>query len=167
MVATKIRVLFIEVQSLDASDAPPSAVLHTELRSAIERAGITANSDIRKRKGGTSGVVQLGSSGKGGTSGGGKDGVMQQRYYSREARICAVRTSLQNSRAVRTAIQSVRYAQHYPVRLTVVRAFGNERVARRELRTRLEDARRRLDDPTARKNIDSVLARIAELQKGT
>jgi hypothetical protein len=138
MVAKKERTLLIEVQSLDAEDAPPSAALHTEMRDALRRSNIASDS-----------VPPL-----------------YARHYSRQARLCMVCTSLAAARDVRTAIRSVRYVQAYPVRLAVVRTFGNARGARREFAARCEAALRRLaDDPEAQHAVRGELKTVLELQK--
>ena len=138
MVATKGRTLLIEVHSLDASGPPPSAALHAEIRAAVQRADAASG-----------------------------DNAVQSRMYSREARLCAVRTSHATSKAVRTAIGSIRYVQHFPVRLAVVRAFGNERLARRELAARLERAEKEARGDVAAQNaLRDSLERLSELQKG-
>ena len=136
MVAKKGRTLLIEVHSHDGAAAPPSAALHAELRGAAERSGAATG-----------------------------PGAIHARHYSREARLCTIRTSVSASRAVRTAIGTIRYVGQWPVRLTVVRTFGSERLARRELASRLEAAQRRLEDPEAQKPLRELLAALAELQK--
>ena len=141
MVARKERTLLIDVQSLDAQSAPPNAALLSELREAVKRATNLA-------------------------SVGGSVPPLSSRLYSREARLCAVRTSLAGSRDVRTAIGSIRYVQQWPVKLTVVRVFGNERLARREFDARCEAALWRLgEDADAQKAVRGVREKLSEMQK--
>ena len=138
MVARKERTLLIEVHSLDAAAAPPpSAALHEELREAAQRSGALADG-----------------------------AVLQARHYSREARLCAVRTTLGASRAVSTAIKSIRFVKHSPVRLAVVRAYGNERLARRAFAARLEAALQADGvELSTRRALREQLEKLGELQK--
>ena len=136
MVARKERTLLIEVASLDAQSAPPAAALHNEMRDAMLRAHAASSA-----------------------------AALQPRHYCRAARLCMVRTSLDISRAVRIAIGSIRYVKHWPVKLSVVRAFGNERRARRAFAEALEAALGRTSDAEALKAIREQLSKLVELQK--
>lgn len=136
MVARKERTLIIQVQSLDGSAAPPSGPLHEELR------------DVAKRSGALDDPAAL-----------------KSRFYSREARLCVVLTSLKTSRAVRTAIGTVRYVKDRPVKLTVVQVFGNARLARRMLAMRLEATLQTTNVLAERNNLLALLDKITEMQK--
>ena len=137
MVARKERTLLIEVHSLDAAAAPPSGAIKAELREAVRRSGTETT-----------------------------PATLKAPYYSREARLLVVRTSLALSRAVRVAVGSIRYVKEWPVRLAVVRAYGNQRLARRGLAERLEVAmRQQASDVRAQKALRELLDQLADLQK--
>ena len=137
MVARKERTLLVEVHSLDGKAAPPSVAIKGELREAVRRSGTESGNDVLKAP-----------------------------FYSREARLLVVRTSRALSRAVRVAIGSIRYVKEWPVKLTVVRAYGNQRLARRGLAERLEVAmRQQASDIHAQKAMRELLDQLTDLQK--
>ena len=81
MVQRKERTLLVDVQSLDAEPSPPAAAA---LFAELRAALERAGGDASK---------------------------VATRNYSREARICAVRTPLALSRMARTAIGTVKYVK--------------------------------------------------------
>ena len=138
MVQRKQRALLIDVQSLDASAAPPSAPLHTEMRDAVRRSTNAVESETA---------------------------ALNAIFYSREARLCMVRTSLKGSADVRAAIKSVRYVQQWPVKLVVTRTFGNERLARRDFARRLDAVLPSVEDKQAQKRIRELVNVVNDLQR--
>ena len=138
MVQRKERTLLIEVQSLDETIAPPSAPLHAEIRDAVRRATNAVESEPP---------------------------AVHSKFYSRDARLCAVRTVLKSSGSVRTAIKSIKYVQQWPVRLVIVRAFGNERLARREFARRLDLALQSAEGAEPQKRLRELLGTLSDLQR--
>ena len=139
MVQKKERTLLIQVTSLDKSNGPPpSAALHAEMRDVVRRSGASDEPN-----------------------------ALQSRHYSRHARLCMVRCSHKISRDVKTAIGTIRYVQQYPVKLEVLRMYGNERLARRALAARIEIALRDLPegDLDGQKALTGLLDTLCELQK--
>ena len=132
----------------DASKHLPHSALHQ----SITTAAMQGHSSQENSTGATEGSAE-------------PPPLLQTRHYSPQAQLCLVRVSHAQSRQISEAIGSVRYVHQRPVRLKVVRAFGNARLARRELARQLEDALRNAIDRRARKALDAILYQIAELQR--
>ena len=92
---------------------------------------------------------------------------MHPRHYSREARLCSVRIPRASTSDVSTAIKSIRYVGRWPVRLSVVRAFGNERLARRAFAARCEDvlSGSLADNPEGQRAVRELLEKLVDLQR--
>jgi RNase P/RNase MRP subunit POP5 len=143
MTRTKERHLLVEVSLLGGdSKAVTASVLHHCIRATV------------RDHFGDSAVAALQTN-------------MHLRHYAPQAQLCIVQVAFAQSRMLRDAISRVRHANQRPIRLRVVRTFGNATVARRELARRLEEAFRVLStsDARARKGLLTVLDQLAELQK--
>lgn len=132
---TKQRHLLVSVDALGHEPAPPMSALHAAIRDAVER----HHGQFGARA---------------------AQGALQTRHYSPSARLCMVHTPLAQSRTVRDAIGRVEFVRQQPVRLAVVRAFGNMRCAHRELGRRLEAALAGAD-ARAQKELRGALAGLA------
>ena len=76
-----------------------------------------------------------------------------------------MRVPLAQSRRVREAIELVKVARQRSVRMTVLRAFGNARLARREVMRRLVAELRRHQGKSDVKRLRDTLQQLVELQK--
>ena len=84
------------------------------------------------------------------------------RFYAPDAHACLVRVPLARSRLFRAAIPRVRFVNQQPVRLTVVRAFGNVVLARRALAALIE-RQLALADGTGQARMRRLLSELSEL----
>ena len=90
---------------------------------------------------------------------------LQTKHYAPHAQLVMVRVPLAQSRGVREAIRLVKLSKQRPVQMSVIRAFGNAVVARRELARRLEAALHNSTDGKAQKRIRSTLDTLLEFHK--
>lgn len=146
MVRAKERHLLVTVEVLDASEILLNVSgLHEGIRDAVHRHA----------------------SGVGGSHSNGDAAIasLQTKHYAPHAQLALVRVPLSQCKHVRQAIDLVKFAQQRPVRLSVVRAFGNAVLARRELARRLEETLRISSDARVHQRLRSTLQSIEELQR--
>ena len=137
---TKQRYLLVAVELLGPEPPPPLSALHASIRQSVERHF------------GADGAREV-------------HGKLQTKHYVPSAALCAVHVPLAPSRMVREAIGLVEFVRQQPVRLRVVRASGSAKCANRELMRRLEAAVEEAAEPRARKQLNGVLAELAEFAK--
>ena len=154
MVQTKERYLLVTIDDVGAAaaaeaSAPVPALNHSDVQASIRD---SVHRHVR------------------GISGNGADGnaavaSVQTQHYSPQAQLVMVRVPLAQSRRVREAIELVKVARQRSVRMTVARAFGNARLARREVMRRLVAALRRQQGKSDVKRLRDTLQQLVELQK--
>jgi RNase P/RNase MRP subunit POP5 len=154
MVRTKERYLLVTIDDVGAAaaaeaSAPVPALNHSDVQASIR-------DSVHRHVSGISGN---------GADGNAAVASVQTQHYSPQAQLVMVRVPLAQSRRVREAIELVKVARQRSVRMTVARAFGNARLARREVMRRLVAELRRQQGKSDVKRLRDTLQQLVELQK--